>query len=99
MAESVTSHNYRSGAANPGCSRLQPAVYKDENSHHAQTLASTRRLSPVGYVHIAAGNFLLLDIAGVKAPDDLYGSLPKNANRAGAIDVLVVVGENPERSR
>jgi uncharacterized damage-inducible protein DinB len=37
------------------------------------------------YVHIAAGNFLLLDIAGVKAPDDLYGSLPTNVSRTIAV--------------
>jgi uncharacterized damage-inducible protein DinB len=37
------------------------------------------------YVHIAAGNFLLLDIAGVKAPADLYGALPTDATRSDAI--------------
>src|SRR5579864_4080822 len=46
--------------------------------------AGVRSISEV-YVHIAAGNFLLLDIAGVKAPDDLYPSLGKSANRAMAI--------------
>jgi uncharacterized damage-inducible protein DinB len=38
------------------------------------------------YVHIAAGNFLLLDMAGVKPPDDLYSSIEKNVNRSMAID-------------
>jgi uncharacterized damage-inducible protein DinB len=31
------------------------------------------------YVHIAAGNFLLLDIAGVPAPRDLYGEIKASA--------------------
>jgi uncharacterized damage-inducible protein DinB len=46
--------------------------------------AGVRSISEV-YVHVAAGNFLLLDIAGVKAPDDLYRSLATNVNRAMAI--------------
>jgi uncharacterized damage-inducible protein DinB len=37
------------------------------------------------YVHIAAGNFLLLDIAGVKAPGDLYGSLRTDVSHTIAV--------------
>jgi uncharacterized damage-inducible protein DinB len=37
------------------------------------------------YLHIALGNFLLLDIAGVKAPDDLYRSVPPGGKRTEAI--------------
>ena len=46
--------------------------------------AGVRSISEV-YLHIALGNFLLLDIAGVKAPDDLYRSVPQGANRAEAL--------------
>jgi uncharacterized damage-inducible protein DinB len=43
-----------------------------------------RSISEV-YVHVAADNFLLLDIAGVKGPEDLYRSLTPNVSRAMAI--------------
>jgi uncharacterized damage-inducible protein DinB len=37
------------------------------------------------YMHIAGANFLLLDIAGVKAPDDLYGAMPAGGKRSEAL--------------
>jgi len=46
--------------------------------------AGVRSISEV-YLHIALGNFLLLDIAGVKAPDDLYRSVAPGGKRAEAI--------------
>jgi len=68
----------------PSTQLIQLAQAVPAEKYSWRPAPGVRSISEV-YMHVALGNFLLLDIAGVKAPDDLYRSLATNVGRASAI--------------